>query len=121
RWTVIVPGGDSGWRMMYQYMPDRGPFNREKIWQPYHAETPAYIIPPIANFADGPSGLVAYPGTGLDDSFRGTFFLCDFRGQASNSGVRTAKVKARGASFELVEMAEPIWTILATDIDFGPD
>jgi quinoprotein glucose dehydrogenase len=121
RWTVIVPGGDSGWRMMYQYMPDRGPFNREKIWQPYHAETPAYIIPPIANFADGPSGLVAYPGTGLDDSFRGTFFLCDFRGQASNSGVRTAKVKARGASFELVEMAEPIWNILATDIDFGPD
>jgi quinoprotein glucose dehydrogenase len=121
RWTVIVPGGDSGWRMMYQYLPDRGPFNRERIWQPNHAETPAYIIPPIANFADGPSGLVAYPGTGLDESFRGTFFLCDFRGQASNSGVRTAKVKARGASFELVEMAEPIWNILATDIDFGPD
>ena len=32
RWVNVMEGGDSGWRMMYQYLPDRGPFNREKIW-----------------------------------------------------------------------------------------
>ncbi len=121
RWTVIAPGGDSGWRMMYQYLPDRGPFNQENIWHPFNPESPAYIIPPIANFSDGPSGLTYYPGTGLGDEYRNTFFLCDFRGQASNSGVRTAKLSPKGAFYELSSDAQPIWNMLATDIDFGPD
>jgi quinoprotein glucose dehydrogenase len=121
RWTVIAPGGDSGWRMMYQYLPDRGPFNQEDIWHPFNPESPAYTIPPIANFSDGPSGLTYYPGTGLGDEYQGTFFLCDFRGQASNSGVRSTKVKAKGAFFELTADDQPIWNMLATDIEFGPD
>ena len=80
RFTEIVKGGDSGWRMYYQYIDDRGPFNREKIWYPYNEDTPAYIIPPIANIADGPAGLEYYPGTGFGDEFKDRFFLCDFRG-----------------------------------------
>jgi len=32
RWVYVLPGADSGWRMAYQYLPDRGPFNRERIW-----------------------------------------------------------------------------------------
>ena len=56
RFTEILPGADSGWRMYYQYLPDRGPFNREKIWYPANDDTPAYILPPIANLGDGPSG-----------------------------------------------------------------
>jgi quinoprotein glucose dehydrogenase len=121
RWTVVAPGGDSGWRMMYQYLPDRGPFNREKIWQPFHEDSPAYTIPPIANFSDGPSGLVAYPGTGLSEEYRGGFFLCDFRGQSSNSGIRLAKPTAKGAFYELTNDDQPIWNLLATDVDFGVD
>ena len=62
RWVNVMEGGDTGWRMMYQYLPDRGPFNRDKIWQPFSAETPAYTIPPIENISDGPSGLNCYPG-----------------------------------------------------------
>ena len=61
RWVHVVQDGDTGWRMEYQYLSDRGPFNREKIWHPYNDDTPAYIVPPIRNFADGPSGLVYYP------------------------------------------------------------
>ena len=121
RWVYVVQGGDTGWRMHYQYLGDRGPFNREKIWHPFHEQTPAYIIPPVANFADGPSGLAYYPGTGFSDDFKGRFFLCDFRGQASNSGIRSLKVEPKGAFFEIADSQRPFWKILATDLQFAPD
>jgi quinoprotein glucose dehydrogenase len=121
RWVYLVPGGDSGWRMYYQYLPDRGPFNREKIWHPFHQDSPAYIIPPIENISDGPSGLEYYPGTGFGDDYQGRFFLCDFRGTAINSGIRSFRNEQVGAFFRLVDAEQPIWGILPTDIQFGSD
>ena len=121
RFTEIVYGGDSGWRMYYQYMGDRGPFNREKLWQPYNENTPAYIVPPIANIADGPAGLEYYPGTGFGDEFKDRFFLCDFRGTNAKSGIRSFKIKPNGASWNLEDEQQPIWSVLTTDIDFGSD
>lgn len=121
RWTEIVEGGDTGWRMYYQYHEDRGPFNREKIWHPFNKDTPAYIVPPIANISDGPSGLEYYPGTGFGDEFKGRFFLCDFRGDATQSGVRSWRNKPDGAHWELIEDEKPFWNMLVTDIDFGSD
>lgn len=121
RWVNVLEGGDTGWRMMYQYISDRGPFNREKIWHPYSPDTPAYIVPPIDNIADGPSGLAYYPGTGLTDDFLNCFLLVDFRGGPSNSGIRLVKVKPKGAFWEIERNEELIWNILATDADFGPD
>ena len=81
----VVEGGNSGWLMSYQYLSDRGPWNREKLWHPQHEGQPAYIIPPVANIADGPSGLAYYHGTGLSEKYNGTFLLCDFRGGPANS------------------------------------
>lgn len=117
----ILEGGDTGWRMHYQYLPDRGPFNREKIWEPLHPEQPAYIVPPIANFTDGPSGLAFYPGTGFGDALKNTFLICDFRGGPANSGVRTFQLDPEGAFYRLGVDSDPIWSVLATDIAFGPD
>ncbi|MFN0021403.1 MAG: PVC-type heme-binding CxxCH protein [Pirellulaceae bacterium] len=121
RWVYVVEGGDSGWRMEYQYLPDRGPFNREKIWHPAHEGQPAYIVPPVANLASGPSGLAFYPGTGLPEHYKSRFFLVDFRGTPANSGVRTFRVKPKGAGFEVADAEETLWSVLATDVDFGPD
>ncbi len=121
RWVYVLEGADSGWRMYYQYIPDRGPFNREKIWHPFHQETPAYVFPPVANVGDGPSGLTYYPGTGFGDELQNTFLLVDFRGQASNSGVRSIRLDSDGAFFKLVSNEPLLWNILATDADFGPD
>ncbi len=121
RWVYIVEGGDTGWRMYYQYVRDRGPFNREKIWHPAHAGQPAYIVPPVTNLGNGPSGLTYYPGTGLGEEYRGSFFLCDFRGGAGNSTIHTFKVKNKGAGFELVDRKNFVSRLLATDADFGPD
>ncbi len=121
RWVYVVQGGDSGWRMEYQYLPDRGPFNREKIWHPFHEGQPAYIVPPLANLASGPSGLAFYPGTGLPEHYKNRFFLVDFRGGPGNSGVRTFRNKPKGAGFEVVDAEETLWRVLATDVAFGPD
>lgn len=121
RWVYVVQGGETGWRMYYQYLNDRGPWNREKLWHPAHPGQAAYIVPPIANFADGPSGLAHYPGVGLDDRYRGHFFLADFRGSPANSGIRSFSLKTRGASFEMDDAHEFIWSVLATDVDFGYD
>ncbi|MGE5193426.1 MAG: PVC-type heme-binding CxxCH protein, partial [Deltaproteobacteria bacterium] len=121
RWVYLVEGGESGWRMSYQYLSDRGPWNREKLWHPQHDGQAAYIVPPIANVADGPSGLAFYPGVGLPDKYENHFFLVDFRGGFANSGVRSLAVKPKGASFELADSHEFLWSSLATDVDFGPD
>ena len=121
RWVFVVPGGDTGWRFYYQYLQDRGPFNREKIWHAHETNVPAYIIPPVENLSDGPSGLEYYPGTGFSEDFKNRFFLCDFRGGPTNSGIRSFRNKPLGAFFEVVDQEQPIWGCLPTDIDFGSD
>jgi quinoprotein glucose dehydrogenase len=124
RWVQVVEGGDSGWRMGYQYLDfptSRGPWNAEKLWYPRWDGQAAYIIPPITNIADGPSGLVHDPGTGFPAKYRDHFFLADFRGGAGNSGIRSFANKPKGAGFELIDAEQPIWSVLATDVDFGPD
>lgn len=127
RWVYVVQDGDTGWRMYFQYEDDRGPWNRERMWYPYKADEetaavqPAYIVPPVANLADGPSGLTYYPGVGMSDRYKNHFFMADFRGGASNSGIRSFSVKPKGASFELTDSHQFIWSILGTDVDFAPD
>ena len=127
RWVYVVQDGDTGWRMYYQYLEDRGPWNRERIWYPYQADEetstvqPASILPPIANLGDGPSGLTFYPGVGLPDRYKGHFFMADFRGTAGNSGIRSFTNTPKGATFELYDSHEFLWSILATDVTFAPD
>jgi quinoprotein glucose dehydrogenase len=121
RFAVLVEGGDSGWRMAYQYLTDRGPFNREKLWDPAEALKAKYIIPPIANVANGPSGLVYNPGTGLSDKYKGKFFLSDFRGSAGASVVHEISLEPQGAFFKLKEDKNIVQGILTTDVDFGVD
>lgn len=121
RWVYVVEGGNSGWQIGYQSMPDRGPWNTEKLWQPYHAGQAAYIVPPIANLADGPSGLAFDPGTGLPARYRDCFLLCDFRGSSDISGIWALKCRPKGAAFELVSAQHFVWKVLATDVDFGVD
>ena len=124
RLVNIVEGGDTGWRMPYQYVESpiaRGPWNEEKLWHPRHEGQPAYIIPPIQNFADGPSGLVYNPGVGFPPNLDRSFFLADFRGGVANSGVRRFRLEPDGAGFKLGDNEQFLWNVLATDVDFGYD
>ena len=107
--------------MEYQYLADRGPWHREKIW---HTETdgqPAFCLPPVAHVGSGPSGLAAYPGTGLTPHFAGRFLLADFKGGAANSCIRSFRVVPRGGSFAIADEEQTITNVLATDVEIGPD
>jgi quinoprotein glucose dehydrogenase len=125
RWVHVVEGGDSGWRIGYQYMnrpTALGPWNAEKLWQTRWEGQAAYLLPPVAHLADGPAGLAYYPGTGqLPERYREHFFLCDFRGSSGQSGIHAFAVKPRGASFEMIDAHRAIWSVLATDVEFGSD
>jgi quinoprotein glucose dehydrogenase len=120
----VLYDSDSGWRQAYQWISEpelRGPWNQEKLWLPANDAQPAYLLPPIENLADGPSGLAYYPGTGFGERYDGRFFLADFRGGASASGVRTFALEPRGAGWTLASDEQFLWGVLATDVDFAPD
>lgn len=120
RFTYLVEGGDCGWRMAYQYLPDRGPWMRERPWDEKVGPTVRYIVPCIANISNGPSGLTYNPGTGLSAKYNGKFYLSDFRGGASASVVHEITLKPKGAFFTATDRD---WAkgVLTTDVEFGND
>jgi len=122
RWVHLVPGGDSGWRIGYQYLKGLGAWNEEKIWHTQPTNTATHSLPPLAHIGNGPSGLTYHPGTSLlPKKYDKHFFMCDFRGSGGGSGVHTFTLKPKGASFEVEKPSQFAWSVLATDCDFGPD
>jgi quinoprotein glucose dehydrogenase len=121
RFVQIVEGADSGWRMPFQYLSDRGPWSREKLWHPAFKGQAANVLPPLVHLPPGPSGLCYDPGVGLPAEFAGRFFLCDFRGAAPRSGVNAITLAPRGAGFTVSKIAPFVRHVLATDCQFGPD
>jgi len=123
RLVHIVENGDSGWRIGYQHSPrgNAGPWNAEKLWLPRHKNQPAYLLPPICNIEDGPSGIAYYPGTGLTPAYAGNIFITHFKGAISHSGIFTYKVKPAGASYAIETAAPFLTNSLPTDVRFGPD
>ena len=127
RWVYVVEGGDSGWQIGYQYIesPNSAAVHStpRNSWYPHFPEQAAYIVPPIANIADGPAGLVHYPGTGFGSRYNGHFSSsCDFRGRSPTSAASIPFAnKPKGAGFELVDHQQFVWNTLATDVDFTSD
>ena len=124
RLVHVAEGGRTGWRMEYQSLAGdnlRGPWNQEGLWQERHEHQPAWIIPPITNIASGPSGLVHYPGLGLDERYRDHFFLCDFTGSPQHSRVLSFAVEPEGAGYTVKDVHPFVSGMLCTDVDFGWD
>ncbi len=123
RLVYVVEDGDSGWRIANQFSETTpaGVWNSENLWHTNFPGQAAYIVPPVAYIADGPSGLAHYPGTGFPAAYDDHFFLCDFRGASVNSGVHSFGVKPKGAGFDMIDHTLFFWHILATDTDFSPD
>ena len=123
RLVHVVQGGDSGWRVGYQHAPlDRDtPWLADKLWQPRTNATAAYLLSPICNIEDGPSGIAYYPGTGLNASYRGSLFITHFKGSVAKSGIYTYNVKPKGAGYAIADAKPFLQSALPTDVKFGPD
>ncbi len=122
RLVYIAEGGDTGWRVSFQYIPpDRRPWNTENRWKTEMKDQSAYLLPPIAHITAGPSGFAFNPGTGLPSEYANHFFLCDFRGGPGGSGVHTFAVKESGAGYKIDNPRMFFQNVLCTDADFGPD
>jgi quinoprotein glucose dehydrogenase len=123
RLVLVVEGGDSGWRVGYQHAPTGkgGPWMREGLWKPNFKGRPAYLLPPVCNIEDGPSGLTYYPGTGLTPAYAGHFFITHFKGSIARSGIQTYTLKQDGASFKPTTSQPFMGGVLPTDVTFGPD
>ncbi len=123
RLVHVVEGGDSGWRIGYQFAPrgNAGPWNAERLWRPRHPSQPAYLLPPICNIEDGPSGIAYYPGTGLTPAYAGSIFITHFKGTIARSGIYTYQLKPAGASYAIADAKPFLESALPTDVRFGPD
>ncbi len=123
RWVQVIEGADSGWRVGHQHAPlgNAGMWNMERLWVPHFEGQAAYLMPPIANLGDGPSGLVYDYGTSLPEELKGRFLLAYFKGTSAKSGLYSLKVRPAGAGYELVAHDEFVWNSLVPDVDLTPD
>lgn len=128
RLVHIVEGSDAGWRANWQYGKYTDPKNNgynvwmdEKLFTPRWEGQAAYIIPPIQNFHNGPTGMRYNPGTALGKKWMDKFFLVEFVGDPTRSNIWSFDLKPKGASFELNTDESILTGVLPTGIDFGPD
>ena len=118
RFVYIVRDMDAGWRCNYQYRgDDYDPWMAERLWQPYHAGQPSYIVPPIVNYKDGPAGFTYNPGLALDADWQQTFFLT-----SAPKGEQWAfQTQPSGAGFTMVNSRQIGNGVPLVGINFGPD
>lgn len=128
RLVYIVDGSDAGWRINWQFGKYTDPKNNtykvwmdEEMYKPRWEGQAAYIIPPIMNYKNGPTGMVYNPGTALGSKWKNNFFLTEFVGTTSGSHIWAFTLKPSGASFELEKEVDVVSGILPTGIRFGPD
>ncbi len=128
RLVYIVDGSDAGWRTNWQFGKYTDPKNNaykvwmdEEMYKPRWEGQAAYIIPPIMNYHNGPTGMAFNPGTALGSKWKNHFFLSEFVGNPTRSHVWAFTLKPSGASFELEKETDVISGILPTGLKFGPD
>lgn len=128
RLVHVVEGSDAGWRSNWQYGKYTDPKNNnykvwmdEKLYVPRWDGQAAYIIPPIQNFHNGPTGMQYNPGTALGSAWKNKFFLVEFVGNPARSPIWSFGLKPKGASFVLDGEKNILNGILPTGIRFGPD
>jgi putative heme-binding domain-containing protein len=128
RLVHVVEGSDAGWRSNWQYGKYTDPRNNsykvwmdEKLYVPRWEGQAAYIIPPIRNFHNGPTGMLWNPGTALGKRWTNKFFLVEFVGNANMSHIWSFDLKPKGASFDFKSEEDVVKGILPTGIRFGPE
>jgi quinoprotein glucose dehydrogenase len=128
RLVHVIQGSDAGWRAHWQYGKYSDPKNnRYNMWMDERMSVArwdsqaAFILPPIQNFHNGPTGMIYNPGTALGKKWLNRFFVVEFVGTPANSKIWSFGLKPKGASFVLDKEEEVVSGIVPTGIQFGPD
>ena len=128
RLVYLVDGSDSGWRTNWQFGKYVDPKNNgykvwmdEKLYLPRWEGQASYIIPPIRNFHNGPTGMQYNPGAGLGKTWQDKFFLVEFIGDPARSHIWAFDLKPDGAGFAFNSEVDVLSGVLPTGIRFGPD
>lgn len=128
RLVHIIEGSDAGWRSNWQYGKYTDPHNNrynvwidERLFVPRWQGQASYILPPIQNFHNGPTGMVYNPGTALGKKWQKHFFLVEFTGTPARSPIWAFTLEPKGASFVLKNEVKAALGVLPTGIRFGPD
>ena len=127
--VVYIPNGsDSGWRSNWQYGKYTDPKNnRYNVWmdeamfKPRFEGQAAHIIPPVAPWHAGPSGMVYNPGTALSEEWRNHFMVSSFPGAPANARIYAFKLKEAGAGFAVESEKVLLRGILTVGMKIGPD
>ena len=133
RICYLMEGGESGWHIGHQalttykaYLKEGGfaqppHWLSEKLWQPAHEGQPLWILPPLMNFTDGPSGLTFTSGLSLPGRYQNSFFICDYKGTPGQCFIWNFKVAPAGAGYTVKDEHLFHAGITNSDADFGPD
>lgn len=124
----LIEGSDTGWRINWQLGKYKDPKNNSyKVWMDENYFTPqfkgqaAHLLPPVAPYHAGPTGMAYNPGTALSDEWRDHFFVVEFVGSATRAGINAFTLKPKGASFELASDKNIFRGVLPTGLEIGPD
>jgi putative membrane-bound dehydrogenase-like protein len=117
RFVHIIEASDSGWRCNFQYMKAESVWIREGLWKPKFAGQPAYILPPLLSYSDGPAGFKHDPGTALSEAQRGIFLLNEF----PSGKMKGFRAERDGATFKMVDARIMNDGIMGIGMSWHPD
>ncbi len=136
RVVYAMEGGDAGWTKEHQaphqykwafpdneVMTTNSRWTEENMFRPDMDDQPQWTLSPVANFQNGPSGIVYAAGESLPDSLNGSFLVSNYRGDAKNCSILSFKLTVDGAGFKLRDQ-DPLLVLTgigSSDIDIGYD
>lgn len=128
RLVYLTDGSDSGWRFNWQFGKYSDPKNNEykvlmdeRYYSTRFEGQAAHVLPPLAAHHSGPTGMVYNPGTALNEQWKDHFFVVQFVGNTSSSGINAFTLEPKGASFTMATDIPVMRGIQATGLDAGPD
>lgn len=134
RVVYLLEGADSGWyeehQAAHQYRSrldfadialPTSIWVAEQMFAPRNDVQPKWILPPVANVGNGPSGVVYLTGESLPEDLRDTFLICNYRGNAGNSQLLSIRPKTNGAGFKVDGAKVVMSGVASSDVDLGYD
>ena len=134
RVVYVLEGADSGWyeehQAAHQYRSrldfadlavPTSIWVAEQMDAPRNEVQPKWILPPVANVGNGPSGVVYLTGESLPEDIRNTFLICDYRGNPGNSQLLSIRPEPHGAGFKVAEAKTVMSGVASSDVALGYD